>query len=159
MDRKNQVSLIAFFLLAADRQDHLDEEILPALENDHIVISDRYYHSSLAYQGLSVGFSKVAALNETFRKPDITFFLWLEPETVFFVFNIEANLSNDLKPLIDFETLLKHMTVSFHTAVHKMNASSKSMHNSQSKRSMCKCKKSFFPFFLLYELLLSHRVA
>ena len=87
------------FLFAADRQDHLDEEILPALENDHIVISDRYYHSSLAYQGLSVGFSKVAALNESFRKPDMTFFLWLEPEISF------SRIQHRGQPVERFETL------------------------------------------------------
>ena len=50
------------YLFAADRQDHLDEEILPALSSRQHVISDRYYHSSLAYQGISVGMAKVVCL-------------------------------------------------------------------------------------------------
>ena len=71
------------FLFAADRQDHLNSEILPALGNGSWVITDRYYHSSLAYQSLSVEFDTVAALNKDFLRPDITFVLWLEPELSF----------------------------------------------------------------------------
>jgi dTMP kinase len=71
------------YLFAADRRDHLDREILPALENNTHVISDRYYHSSLAYQGLTVGLPLVAFLNDPFRAPDVTFFLYLSPEVSF----------------------------------------------------------------------------
>ena len=71
------------YLFAGDRQDHQDRQILPALSKGHAVVTDRYYHSSLAYQGLSVGLPAVAQLNEDFKAPDITFFLWLSPETSF----------------------------------------------------------------------------
>ena len=68
------------YLFAGDRRDHLDREIIPALQRGTSVITDRYYHSSLAYQSLSVGLPAVAAMNELFRAPDITIFLDLEPE-------------------------------------------------------------------------------
>ncbi len=68
------------FLFAGDRRDHLDREVIPALQRGAAVITDRYYHSSLAYQSLAVGLPAVAALNERFRAPDITLFLDLEPE-------------------------------------------------------------------------------
>ena len=68
------------FLFAGDRRDHLDREIIPALQRGTVVITDRYYHSSLAYQSLAVGLPAVASLNERFRAPDITIFLDLEPE-------------------------------------------------------------------------------
>ncbi len=68
------------FLFAGDRRDHLDREIIPALQRGAAVITDRYYHSSLAYQSLSVGLPAVATLNERFRAPDLTIFLDLEPE-------------------------------------------------------------------------------
>ena len=48
-----------------------------------MMVSDRYYHSSLAYQALSVGLPMVAELNANFRAPDITFFLYLSPEVSF----------------------------------------------------------------------------
>lgn len=68
------------YLFAADRRDHLDREIVPALQRCAAVISDRYYHSSLAYQSLSVGLARVVRLNEDFRQPDLTVFLELSPE-------------------------------------------------------------------------------
>src|SRR5262245_58804737 len=40
-------------LFAADRLDHLDSEITPALRKGEWVISDRYDLSSLAYQSLT----------------------------------------------------------------------------------------------------------
>ena len=68
------------YLFAGDRRDHLDREVIPALQRGAAVITDRYYHSSLAYQSLAVGLPAVAALNETFRAPDITVFLDLDPD-------------------------------------------------------------------------------
>ncbi len=53
------------------------------LEKGISVISDRYYYSSLAYQGSELGFETVAALNlenADIRTPDICIFLDLSPE-------------------------------------------------------------------------------
>jgi dTMP kinase len=63
------------FLFAADRKDHLEREVEPALFAGRWVISDRYLTSSLAYQSLSSPFESVAALNSQFRKPDLTLFV------------------------------------------------------------------------------------
>jgi dTMP kinase len=68
------------YLFAADRRDHLDREIVPALQQGAVVITDRYYHSSLAYQSLAIGLPEVAALNDRFQMPDLTLFLHLEPD-------------------------------------------------------------------------------
>ena len=68
------------YLFAADRQHHLDREILPVVAQGGAVITDRYYHSSLAYQSLTVGFDTVAELNASFRAPDLTVFLELPAE-------------------------------------------------------------------------------
>ena len=84
LNPKHEASIIGDavlpYLFAGDRRDHLDREIIPALQRGAAVITDRYYHSSLAYQSLSVGLPAVAALNERFRAPDVTIFLDLEPE-------------------------------------------------------------------------------
>lgn len=69
------------YLFAADRRDHLDREVVPALQRGAVVITDRYYHSSLAYQSLAIGLPEVAALNDRFQMPDLTVFLSLDAET------------------------------------------------------------------------------
>lgn len=65
-------------LFAADRADHLQREIEPALARGAVVVSDRYYHSSLAYQSDPddrAGFDWVRLLNGRARRPDLTLLL------------------------------------------------------------------------------------
>ncbi len=40
--------ILEFFIL--DRKQHVDEKIQPALDNGTVVLMDRYYYSSMAYQ-------------------------------------------------------------------------------------------------------------
>lgn len=68
------------WMFAADRADHLAREIEPALQRGDVV-SDRYTHSSLAYQSLELPLSRVHALNEGFRVPDLTLLLAVSAET------------------------------------------------------------------------------
>lgn len=99
------------YLFAADRRDHLDREIVPAIHAGKAVISDRYYHSSLAYQSLAVGLPMASMLNENFRAPDIAFLLWLEPETSFERVQLRG------EPVERFETLdrLRNVADSYET--------------------------------------------
>jgi dTMP kinase len=68
-------------LFAADRLDHLEAEILPMLREGITVISDRYYHSSVAYQSLTAGVDEresiawIRELNRYARRPDLTLVL------------------------------------------------------------------------------------
>jgi dTMP kinase len=66
------------YLFAADRKDHLERVIEPKLTGDVDVVSDRYYHSSLAYQSLAMPLDQVMALNAGFRAPDLCVFLDLD---------------------------------------------------------------------------------
>ena len=76
------ISPIAEFLLfAADRAQHFDELVLPALAQNMIVISDRMADSSLAYQGHGRGLDTkaIAYINNWAmqqRVPDIT--IWCD---------------------------------------------------------------------------------
>lgn len=45
-------------LFAADRIEHCRKVILPALKANKVVISDRYYYSSVAFQGYARGLDK-----------------------------------------------------------------------------------------------------
>jgi dTMP kinase len=67
-------------LFAADRLDHMQREVEPKLAAGVIVISDRWYHSSLAYQGTGADRDWIAALNARARRPDLTIFLQVRPE-------------------------------------------------------------------------------
>lgn len=71
-------------LFAADRLDHIDAEIRPALATGRVVISDRYVASSLVYQGDVDGepddpdkmdFRWVQTINERAIVPDLVFYL------------------------------------------------------------------------------------
>ncbi|MFP4116076.1 MAG: dTMP kinase [Candidatus Aenigmatarchaeota archaeon] len=61
---------------AADRLVHLEDEISPAVEEGKIVVSDRYYHSSMVYQPEhGADLEWVREINKYARKPDLTIIL------------------------------------------------------------------------------------
>jgi len=70
-------------LFAADRIEHIQNEVKPALNEGCLVVSDRYVYSSLAYQG-STGLSLewIHAINSYALKPDLALFVDVAPETV-----------------------------------------------------------------------------
>ncbi|MCU4117137.1 dTMP kinase [Mycoplasma zalophi] len=86
LDNNNTFSsAVEALLFAASRRINLEKAIWPALENNKIVISDRYYHSSLIYQGIlgNVGIEKVREINmiaTDYTKPDLIIFFDLKPE-------------------------------------------------------------------------------
>ena len=62
-------------LFAADRRDHLQREIEPALAAGKDVVSDRYLLSSLAYQAEEADRLWVSQLARGVRRPDLTILL------------------------------------------------------------------------------------
>ena len=70
-------------LFAADRIEHMQNEIAPALAEGKIVICDRYIYSSLAYQG-SAGLSLdwIKTINARALQPDFSIFIDVSPERV-----------------------------------------------------------------------------
>jgi len=71
-------------LFAADRMDHLQNIILPAMKKGYIVISDRYKLSSFVYQGKFTGDeSWVETVNKYAKEPDMTFFIDIDGEKAF----------------------------------------------------------------------------
>lgn len=69
------------WMFAADRADHLARLVEPSLASGSWVISDRYLHSSMAYQSLDIGMDAVFALNAAFRVPDLTLFIDVPVDT------------------------------------------------------------------------------
>jgi dTMP kinase len=70
-------------LFAADRVEHVENEIKPALAEGKLVICDRYVYSSLAYQG-SAGLSLawIRKINSYALQPDFAVFIDVPPERV-----------------------------------------------------------------------------
>lgn len=66
-------------LFAADRADHLQREVEPALARGAIMVSDRWYHSSYAYQATGAVRGWIRELNRSARVPDLTIFLRVAP--------------------------------------------------------------------------------
>ncbi|MBU1093758.1 MAG: dTMP kinase [Firmicutes bacterium] len=97
-------------LLAAARAQHLDEIILPALNENKIVLCDRYLDSSLAYQAYArdLGLEFVLNINQyaTYHMPNLTFYIDLDPRVGM------ARISNrDKYDRLDQETVLFHQKV------------------------------------------------
>ncbi|UJG39590.1 MAG: dTMP kinase [Candidatus Heimdallarchaeum aukensis] len=66
-----------FRLFLEDRKEHIAKEVLPLIEQETIVVCDRYYFSSAAYQG-SRGLDWKYILEENMKvvpPPDITFLI------------------------------------------------------------------------------------
>ena len=105
-------------VFAADRIDHISSEVAPKLDAGIHVISDRYVHSSLVYQGedLPDGFSTtwVESLNARARVPDVTFFIHV-PVAV----SLERIDSRAEKDIYESEAQLKMMETRY---THVMEA-------------------------------------
>ena len=87
LDKKNSqmTARTELLLFEAARAQITDEVIKPALEEGKIVLCDRFFDSSSAYQGMArgMGMDFVAALNMAATgglKPDVTFFFDISAE-------------------------------------------------------------------------------
>lgn len=72
-------------LFLADRSQHVDEVIAPALKSGIVVLCDRFNDSTIAYQGGARGFDplwvgKLCAFATNNLQPDLTLFLDLDPQ-------------------------------------------------------------------------------
>lgn len=100
-------------LYAAARRQHLIEKVWPALDEDKIVLCDRFVDSSLAYQGAGrgIGIEEVAKINEFAIEgttPDITLYLDVDSDTG--LQRIMKNRTNQIDRL-DSEGLQFHQRV------------------------------------------------
>lgn len=80
----NITSEVELLLMMADRKDHVDNLILPNLENGVWVLSDRYLDSTYAYQGggRQIETSTIDKLADILNlpKPDLTILYDLPPD-------------------------------------------------------------------------------
>jgi len=81
--KKRLSSVVEALLFAADRVEHLELEVLPALNEGKLVVSDRYVYSSLAYQGgVGLDLEWIEKINENVMRPHLAIFIDVDPEIV-----------------------------------------------------------------------------
>lgn len=74
--RKRVPSVVEALLFAADRIDHVERKIKPALQEGKIVVCDRYVFSSIAYQGAAgLNVRWIEEINGSALPPDIAIYL------------------------------------------------------------------------------------
>lgn len=83
---KNLSHIAELMLYAADRAQHIEEVILPALEKGEWVVCDRFFDATVAYQGTARGMDMelIHLLNDKVMrgvKPDLTLLLDCPVET------------------------------------------------------------------------------
>lgn len=79
--RQRASIVVEALLFAADRVEHLEREVIPALKDGTVVVSDRYVFSSLAYQGAAgLDLEWIERVNEHAIMPDLALFIDVEPE-------------------------------------------------------------------------------
>ncbi len=84
LQRRRRVKIVTEALLfAADRVDHVENRIKPALQQGKIVVSDRYVYSSLAYQGAAdLDLKWIEEINRFALLPDLAIYIDVPPEVV-----------------------------------------------------------------------------
>jgi len=105
---ENVAPLAELLLFAADRAQHVNFLVKPALEEGKIVVSDRYSDATFAYQGAGRGFpeatvNQIIELATSGLKPDLTLFFDLPIERALSRTN-NRNDTGERKNRMDKET-------------------------------------------------------
>ncbi len=68
-------------LFQKDRKENVEKNLKPALERNKVVVLDRYYFSTIAYQGAKgIDGERIKRMNEEFAvEPDLVFILDIDP--------------------------------------------------------------------------------
>jgi dTMP kinase len=109
-DEKDICSRTELFLFLADRAQHVEQVIRPALEHQKIVLCDRFNDSTVAYQGGARGFDPTwvrtlchfATQN---LEPDLTLYLDIDPELG--LQRVKRNLDRIENEKIDFHRKIR----------------------------------------------------
>jgi len=115
LDVDEQVDPLAELLVfAADRAQHVRKQLLPALETNHVVLSDRYADATVAYQGAGRGFDpkliqEIVQLATGGLQPDLT--LLLDLSVAESINRTRRRAENKQKDRLDIEA------ADFHTRV------------------------------------------
>ncbi len=103
------VPLAEAFLFQADRAQHFATLVIPALREGKLVITDRCFDASIAYQGFARGVGtelveQLSMLATQGYKPDLTILLDLDPSQVHRRTDLAADLSGTREERTRFDT-------------------------------------------------------
>ncbi|HTI15922.1 MAG TPA: dTMP kinase [Dictyobacter sp.] len=103
------------FLFQADRAQHFSTVVLPALSAGKLVISDRCFDSSIAYQGGARGVGaelveQLSLLATQQHVPDLTFFLDLDPAQV----HVRTDVTHDMSGQREEQSRFDRESEAFH---------------------------------------------
>ncbi len=107
-------------LFQADRAQHFATVVLPALNKGQLVITDRCFDASIAYQGYARGVGvelveQLSLLATQGRVPDLTILLDLDPTQV----HMRTDAARDQKGLREQQTRFDAEAESFHRRVQE----------------------------------------
>lgn len=112
--------LAEVFLFQADRAQHFETLILPALAAGKVVVSDRCFDSNIAYQGAGrgVGIALVEHISQIATQghaPDLTFFLDLDPALV----ATRTSVAHDISGQREEQSRFDRESEQFHTSLRQ----------------------------------------
>jgi dTMP kinase len=107
-------------LFQADRAQHFATVVLPALQEGKLVITDRCFDASIAYQGFARGVGvelveRLSLLATQGRVPDLTILLDLDPAQV----HVRTDAAHDQSGLREEQTRFDTEAESFHRRVQE----------------------------------------
>lgn len=81
VSKKKLTPEVEALLFAADRFEHLKNEIIPWLDERKVVVCDRYVYASIVYQGVqNVDIKWIESLNHFAIEPDLAIYLDVDPK-------------------------------------------------------------------------------
>ncbi|MBN8550500.1 MAG: dTMP kinase [Deltaproteobacteria bacterium] len=106
------------FIFAADRAQHVEKIIRPGTARGAWVISDRYFYSTVAFQGYGRGINQntinqINALAIAETRPDLVILLDLDPAT-----GLQRTQRRQHEPVTGTDTFEKE-TLAFHTRIRE----------------------------------------
>ncbi|MBS7657272.1 dTMP kinase [Candidatus Bathyarchaeota archaeon] len=111
LHRKDRVSpIIEALLFAADRADHVENEIKPLLSEGKIIVSDRYVYSSLAYQGATgLSLDWIKEINKHVLQPDLSIYIDVSVETLMKRYGKEKSVMEQFETQKKVEKIYKNL--------------------------------------------------
>ncbi len=123
------------FLFQADRAQHFEKLVLPALADGKVVVSDRCFDSSIAYQGVAQGvgsdvIEQLSLLATQGHTPDLTFFLDLDPMLV----HTRTSKARQYQGQLEEQSRFDRESVQFHARLRQAFLTLEQAHPQRIKR-------------------------